>query len=87
MGDSVRVPLSECPFCKRLQDGAQEVTGASEPKVGDITLCFNCGEWSAFNEDLSRRPCDDEELDYIGTNLLCRMIRKKWVEFKRENGE
>jgi len=69
-----------CPFCGVLHDDATQIAGESAgPAPGDISLCLECGEWSVFTDGVDKRPCNDEELDFIGNDRTCRAARSAWV--------
>jgi glutaredoxin len=72
-----------CPHCHAQHDAATALKNGRKPKPGDLTFCFDCGEWSALDDTLVQRPCNDIELDYIGTNPDSRRLRELWV--KRPN--
>jgi glutaredoxin len=40
----------ECPYCANTLDAASHEEGI-EPQVGDISMCFYCGELSLFGEN------------------------------------
>lgn len=44
---------SGCPSCGKLLDAATGVGNDSGPSPGDFSLCFYCGVFLRFNEDLS----------------------------------
>lgn len=59
----IRLPNDECPTCHYKFDSATEVTGKQHrPRVGDITICLNCGDVLIFNDDMTIRQVEDDEL-------------------------
>lgn len=78
-----------CPFCGKLQNAATALTDAADehpPRSGDLSFCFDCGEWCAYNADMTLRPCNDAELDYIGSDPECRHLRAAWVQHRSKQG-
>ena len=58
------VQWSICPYCGALQDGAANMTNIDAPEPGDISICFECGEWAEFDDKLERvKLTDTTKLD------------------------
>ena len=56
------VAPSRCPSCKYEMDAATSVDGTDiRPNPGDVSVCFNCGEYMAFGEGgVLHRMTNDE---------------------------
>lgn len=67
MGDmkTTRTPKSDCPYCGDTMDAATSREGAT-PKPDDLSLCWKCGGFLRFAEDLTLRPLSEEEFDALG---------------------
>jgi hypothetical protein len=50
------------------------------PSPGDLSLCFKCGEWTVFDQDLKHRKPMPDEYDEIAESEMCRQMRRAWVE-------
>lgn len=57
-----RLNVSECPNCEALLDAVDSVGVDAEPNPGDLTICFYCGEPLIFNEDMSLRAMNDQDM-------------------------
>lgn len=53
---------NECPGCNKTVNAATGTDGVSVPSQGDLSICFNCGTLLVFNEDLTVRILELEEL-------------------------
>jgi len=60
-----------CPACNRKCDSATAIEGTATPVPGDISVCFNCGEWLEFSNDMA----------------LIKMPEKTRSELTKENHE
>jgi hypothetical protein len=77
-----------CPQCGQMHDEVAELDGKVEvePKDGDMTLCFKCGQWGIFDsrsEGGLRAPTDFEILAIAGSRQ-CRQITEAWHKVMRE---
>lgn len=70
----------KCPHCGAETDRATlaDATEAARPSEGDVTLCWECGEWSVFGEGLELAVPDDAMKLKIGFNPDCRRVRELW---------
>jgi glutaredoxin len=48
--NTVRFNKRQCPYCANILDAASNDEDIT-PQVGDISMCFYCGELSLFGED------------------------------------
>lgn len=80
-----RLKLEPCPYCGGHLDAAASAEGDDVmPRPGDPSICFHCGEWLIFGEDLKlRKPTDDEHIE-IGLDPECRLVRQAWASMNRE---
>lgn len=60
----------KCPSCGDEITASTGVNGATLPKPGDITVCFNCGHVAAYADDLTIRALNDAEMVEIAGNPL-----------------
>lgn len=63
-----------CPTCGYLID-AHTATDESEdkPQPNDISICFKCGAWNKFNQDLKIVTLPTEERDMLDEHILLEM--------------
>lgn len=59
---SNRIPLTPCPSCGKLNDAATHPTQTRMPAPGDFSVCGYCGELLIFNEGLSMRRAELNDL-------------------------
>lgn len=72
-----------CPHCGYRHDAAAAVDDDERgPEDGNLSLCFECGEWSVFEDGNLRKPTDAEYLDF-GTLPSIQKIRRAWVDMDR----
>jgi hypothetical protein len=81
-----RTKLNACPHCGKTIDSASTPDRGSDykPEPGDASLCFGCGEWCMFQDDLTLRKPSEEELIEIGLDPDCRRVRQAWVLLQYE---
>lgn len=79
------VPPSTCPSCGVSTNNASG--GSRAPEGGDISVCIYCGEFTIFNEDLTKRPLTEEEMKMLRESpqwetaeLMSLMVRAGLVE-------
>jgi hypothetical protein len=71
---------SVCPFCRAPHEVASCVGADKLPKDGDLSLCFNCGEWGIFTDKVPgklRKPTDDEYAR-IAASPTAKLARMAW---------
>lgn len=54
------VPESSCPFCNVNHDQALDPKGNNTPKIGDISVCSDCGGMSEFDTEWKLIPLTEE---------------------------
>jgi hypothetical protein len=55
-----------CPHCEQVNTMATKASGDNErPTPGAFSLCFTCGVFSAYAEDLSLRKLTEEEATHL----------------------
>lgn len=73
---------SICSFCGAAHEVASCVGARKLPKDGDLSLCFNCGEWGVFSDKAPgklRKPTD-AEYERIAASPMAKAARIAWVE-------
>lgn len=73
-----------CPTCKSVLDCVTPLTGTEEPKAGEYSICFNCGEFLVFTDPPHVRlmefseevNMDDKLLDAM-KQMRFRVVQKK----------
>jgi hypothetical protein len=81
-----RTKDTHCPYCNTELTAAAIVNAEDDPKPdpGDLTMCFMCGEWLVFTEDLDLRKPNDEEFITIAFEPQCRQLRGIWLKMDAE---
>jgi hypothetical protein len=82
-----------CPSCEAELDGTSSFDGEPRyPKDGDITLCFQCGDWAVFQisplgVSISLRLTTMDELDSIleSDRGKVAMANAKWLRVNRQD--
>ena len=62
-----KMPESNCTNCGKKLDGA---LGPGTPQPGDLTVCADCSEVLAFNDDLTLRALDDTDFELMPPETL-----------------
>jgi hypothetical protein len=78
-GKDTEVPLSRCAGCGAPNTGAAPDHGLDvSPKPGHISICFYCGHYSVFDENLKlRAPTEAEMLEIISDPEVLDMQRRR----------
>lgn len=50
----------------------------ARPGPGDVSMCFGCGSFALFDEDMLLRRPIGAEVTYIGTDPKLRAMRLAW---------
>ncbi len=58
----MKIVESKCPTCGKKLNAAKALEEQSTPVAGDISICFYCGSILSFQEDLSMKRMDIDEL-------------------------
>lgn len=79
------LPVSFCPMCKKKLDAATGISMNTQPRVGDLSLCFYCGNVLKFCADLSLQVAFKEDIAKLRKEdrsrlLLCQVL----IEHKKE---
>ncbi len=74
---------NRCPHCGYQTDCVSSVGSGRKPGDGNLSLCFECGEWAVFGPDLRLRAPTDKEFVVIGEDKACRTARAAWVLTQR----
>jgi len=65
---------SNCIDCGKLLNGATAIDSDSAPDPGDVTVCIYCGSLMIFEDDLSlRRPQPEEIVEMAGDERILAM--------------
>lgn len=66
LGPSIQHVQTLCGACGKTLSGSTGVqAGAPFPKRGDISICSYCGNLALYNEDLTLRQPEPEEMQRI----------------------
>lgn len=47
-----RLNVDVCPWCRGELNACSSVNGDVKPRVGDLSLCFHCGEINQFSKEM-----------------------------------
>jgi hypothetical protein len=80
---------SACPSCGKVLDAATHPTADDiRPKVGDISICFYCGNLMAFGDELTLRKLTDAESNQLADDrgvIALQRVRAEY--FKAKEGD
>lgn len=77
---SYRTRKSACPCCHRTLDGATKIHGENTaPAAGTLSVCFYCGSFLIFTEDLSMRLMTLEEVGALPDEVRNLLVRARNV--------
>jgi NAD-dependent SIR2 family protein deacetylase len=71
----VDVPVHTCPACGESTDRSAYPEAQRGPQPGDVSVCYNCGYVTLFEEGLMRRPLTQAELDALPEDVLMMITR------------
>lgn len=78
--------MRTCPHCGDQQDASMSFDGISRPPaVGDVGLCWACGEWLVVTKTGTRIPTDGEYWE-LGVDPRYQSVRELWLR-GRDPGE
>ncbi len=65
--DHRRIPEHSCPHCGYKSDCVSPPVGdeCPMPEEDDLTMCLNCGKFSAFTKELQLRHLNEKEKQWI----------------------
>jgi hypothetical protein len=67
-------------------DAAMSVKGKAKPKPGDFSVCIYCGIFLRFNDDMTIRAMDLDELQYLSaSNVRKLMLIRELVKKRNED--
>jgi hypothetical protein len=70
---------TSCPACAKVIDMATNLTGKTAPDEGDVSVCFGCGAFLAFNPDLTLRLLSLLEIGELPDEMRIEMQRARKV--------
>lgn len=70
----------QCLFCGYQLDMASNVPGqTSQPKPGDVTMCFKCGGFMTFDDDLvMRKPTEEETATLMADPTVQKLVHSHY---------
>lgn len=68
---------NECPYCLYETDLASSISGASKPKPGSISICLNCGEAGIFDETLTSRAMNEDDIEQTDKSTMAKVRMAK----------
>ena len=71
--------ITVCPHCGYKQDGHAGATPDATPSPGDASICWRCGKFSVYGDDMWLRVPTDEEFDTIRKSDEGVRARKAWI--------
>jgi len=73
----------ECPGCGAILNAATGTDGEAIPCEGDLSICYKCGSLLEFNEDLSVRLLDSDDMKKLDWETVEEL--EKIQDFIRDN--
>jgi len=73
----------ECPGCGATLNAATGTDGEAIPREGDLSICYKCGSLLEFNEDLSVRLLDSNDMKKLDWETVEELERMQ--DFIRDN--
>lgn len=75
------VEPDRCPHCERHVDVATALDAEAQPPApGDLTMCFFCGHWSAWQEDGKLGLLSTEQMVVVMTTPECIAVTRLWAK-------
>jgi hypothetical protein len=88
MSEFTKLPRGRrCPNCGTRMDAAAFANNAQhvEPKGGDVSLCFHCGQFTIFNDDLNLRLPTPAESARLASDPEVQKAHSALLEFQRRH--
>ena len=80
-----KVPESPCWSCGKKNDMASSAEGdASIPKAGDISICFGCGAWMIYDDDIKTREMTVDEIAELDPDIRSQLRKMENVIVARK---
>lgn len=68
-----------CPHCGYYQDTHAGATPEAKPSPGDASICWRCGKFSVYGDDMWLRQPTDDEHDTIRKSDEGIRARRAWI--------
>ena len=69
-----KFPTTKCPTCGYVFNCTSNVFNITTmPRANDFAICFSCGEWMRFTEDLELRLLVEEDLKALSREQIAVM--------------
>lgn len=75
--DSTKMGRDHCPYCKAMVDTASPVNPGEVPDPGDVSVCFYCGEFMKYGDDMRLEKLTQREFNQIPHSDRLKMIKIK----------
>lgn len=72
---TTRTSVVECPYCNATLDAASGVDNDDRPDPGDPTVCFYCGGFLRFTQNLGLEKIGLADIDNPGQRLTLMRVR------------
>lgn len=86
MSDDIELRLAECPICFYEMDAATSLEEPNaKPRVGDFSLCINCGALLVFEERTQLRQATDDDMQHLRPDQKAKVqIAQKIIREQRK---
>ena len=64
-----------CPVCNAEIDAHTCVTEEATPVEGDVSVCFKCGGWAKYNENLDLAPFTKKDEEEYGPDIIAQLTK------------
>ena len=86
MSEYTKLPRDQrCPSCGKRMDAAAFANNAQhvEPESGDVSICFHCGQFMVFDDDLRLRLPTPAERSHLARDEHAEAARNALLKFHR----
>jgi hypothetical protein len=74
------LPTSCCPSCGKTLNAATHINFTTpEPKPGDLSVCFYCGDLACYNDILVLEPASPEMLVLVPPELIAKITALRFL--------
>ncbi len=82
-----RIKENSCPCCGYVSDAATSMADEKlVPKSGDLSICFNCGDFLQYGDGLVLNKMPESVLDDIDQDSLDEMLLIRKAIMRKNNG-
>jgi len=86
LGRDTKLPDRACPVCNNKLDAASAINADTSPQPGDVSICFYCGSFLIYSDDMSSRLLTELEVYALDphTKALLVETRQRLKQYRQE---